>query len=24
MGDRSIFIGGFWKDDILACVENWD
>jgi hypothetical protein len=19
---RSIFIGGFFKDDILACVEN--
>jgi len=21
---RSIFIGGFLKDDILACVETWD
>jgi len=19
-----IFVWGFWKDDILACVETWD
>jgi hypothetical protein len=22
--NRSIFGGGFLKDDILACVESWD
>jgi hypothetical protein len=22
--NRSIFIWGFLKDDILACVETWD
>jgi hypothetical protein len=22
LGNRSIFIGGFLKDDILACVET--
>ncbi len=24
LGSRSIFIWGFLKDDILACVETWD
>jgi hypothetical protein len=23
-GTRSIFIRGFSKDDVLACVETWD
>jgi len=23
-GNRSIFMWGFLKDDILACVETWD
>ncbi len=24
LGNRFIFIWGFFKDDILACVETWD
>jgi len=24
INNRSIFIWGFLKDDILACVETWD
>ncbi len=24
LGNRPIFIWGFLKDDILACVETWD
>jgi hypothetical protein len=24
LGNKSIFIWGFLKDDILACIETWD
>ncbi len=24
LGSKSVFIQGFLKDDILACVETWD
>jgi hypothetical protein len=24
LGSKSVFIQGFFKDDILACAETWD